>query len=103
MPHGATATSPPVCFGLLTPGIKMFASGPGTLHVQVIARGFLGGLSVLDGGTVTVGPGWSPTIDFGTLLSQLNAPLGSKSIQIQLTAAGNVQVDDIYIDPFLSR
>ena len=103
IPNGATATSPSLCFGLLTPGIKMFASGPGTLHVQVIAHGLLGGLSVLDGGTVAVGPGWNPTTDFGTLLGQLNAPVGTKSIQIQLTATGNVQIDDIYIDPFLSR
>jgi hypothetical protein len=106
IPSGATATSPELCFGLLTPGIRFFAtapSGPATIHVQVIATGLLGGLSFLDGGTVTVGSGWAPTSVFSTLLSQLNVPVGTKSIQLRITSTGPVQIDDIYIDPFISH
>jgi len=103
IPNGGTATSPALCFGLLYPGIRMMASGSGTLHVQVVSHGLLGALSVLDGGTITVNGGWAPTQDFSTLLSQLNIPVGTKSIQIVLSATGTVQVDDVYIDPFLSR
>ena len=47
--------------------------------------------------------GWAPTQVFSTTLSQLNIPVGTKSIQIVLSTTGNVQVDDLYIDPFLSR
>jgi hypothetical protein len=103
IPNGGTATSPALCFGLLYPGIRMMTSGSGTLHVQVVAHGLLGALSALDGGTVAVNGGWAPTQVLSTTLSQLNIPVGTKSIQIVLSATGNVQVDDLYIDPFMSR
>jgi hypothetical protein len=103
IPNAGTATSPALCFGLLNPGIRMMVAGSGTLHVQILAHGLLGPLAVLDGGTFTVNGDWAPTPVFSTLLSQLNVPVGTKSIQIVLSATGNVQVDDIYIDPFCSR
>lgn len=106
IPGGASATSPSLCFGLLYPGVRFFAmspSGTATIHVRVIATGLLGALSVLDGGTATVGPNWSPTPTFATTLSQLDIPVGTKSIQLQITATGAVQIDDIYIDPFVSH
>jgi hypothetical protein len=107
LPNGATATSGQLCFGLLNPGIRFFAmspSGSGTVHVQVIANGLLGSLAVLDGGNVSVGKTWAPTAKLGTTLSQLNSLVGAKSISIKLTAVnGSVEVDDLYIDPFLAR
>lgn len=106
IPAGGSVTSPSICFGLLNPGVRLFATGsggPATIHVQVVARGLLGALSVLDGGTVTVGTTWAPTPVLSTTLSQLNVPVGSKSIQLVITATGNVQIDDVYIDPFCSR
>jgi hypothetical protein len=69
----------------------------------VIATGLLGVLSVLDGGTATVGTSWAPTPVFSTTFSQLNVPVGTKTIQLQITSTGNVQIDDIYIDPFVSH
>ena len=104
LPSGAVAASPWVCFGSNTPGIRFLAMSPtgsGTVHVRVIARGLLGVVSILDGGTVQVGSSWAPTTDFGTTFSQLNtALLGANAIQIVITASGNVQLDDLYIDPF---
>ena len=46
---------------------------------------------------------WAPTPVFRTTLSQLNVPVGTKSIQIRISTTGSVRVDDIYIDPFQSR
>ncbi len=103
IPSGGTATSPPICFGLLDPGIRMVATGSGTVSVRVIATGLLGSLSVLDGGTATVSSTWAPTPVFATTFSQLNIPVGAKSIQIRISATGSVRIDDIYIDPFESR
>jgi hypothetical protein len=104
---GSSATSAPVCFGLLNPGLRFFAmspSGSGVVHVQLIANGLLGPLAILDGGNVAVGKAWAPTAKLGTTLSQLNTLLGTKSIAIRLTAvSGTVEVDDLYIDPFLAR
>ena len=107
LPTGATATSGQICFGLLNPGIRLFAMSPtgsGTVRVQVIAYGLLGALSTLDGGTVSAGKTWAPSPKLGTTLSQLNTVLGAKSVAIRLTAvSGSVEVDDLYIDPFLHR
>ncbi|HUK45068.1 MAG TPA: hypothetical protein VLV28_07220, partial [Gaiellaceae bacterium] len=107
LPAGASATASNVCFGLLNPGIRFFAAGvggPATLHVEIVTRSLLGLLSVLDGGTVTVAPGWAPTPVFSTAGSQLAMLAGAKTIQLRIsTVSGNAQIDDVYVDPFCSR
>ena len=106
VPSGSSATSPAICFGLLNPGVRFFAtstSGQASVHVQLIARGLLGILSVLDGGSAPVGPAWAPTPVFSTTFSQLDVPVGTKTIQLVITTTGNVQIDDLYIDPFTSH
>jgi len=106
IPAGGTATSGEICFGVLNPGFRFFATstgGPATVHVQLIARGVLGALTVLDGGTANVGTTWAPTPVFSTLVSQLNVLGGSKSVELKITTTGNVQIDDVYNDPFCSR
>ena len=68
------------------------------------SRSLLGVLSVLDGGTFTVGQGWSPSPKTSTLFSALAAPLGSKSMTLQFTVEhGTAQIDDLFVDPFLSK
>jgi hypothetical protein len=106
LPNRAVATSPTICFGTLTPGVKFVArspSGNGKVRVQIRTRGLLGLLSVIDGGKIQLGKDWAPTPVMGTLGSQLSMLLNSKSIQIVFTAEGDVQFDDIYVDPFLQK
>jgi len=106
LPSGSSATSSALCFGLLDPGLRFVAtapSGPATLHVQLVANGLLGVLGVIDGGTIQVGSSWAPTAVFSTLGSQLSVPLGTKTVQVVLTSSGDVQVDDLYIDPWLIK
>lgn len=103
MPSGSRATSPSACFGTLNPGARFMArslSGSGSIHVRLMTRSLLGVLSVLDGGNVPVGSKWGAVDKVGTLWSQLAVLAGTKSVQIELTANGDVQVDDLYIDPF---
>jgi hypothetical protein len=82
----------------------MSPNGSGVVHVQFIANGLLGALAVFDGGNVAAGKAWAPSAKLGTTLSQLSTLVGAKSITVKLTAvSGSVEVDDLYIDPFLAR
>ena len=106
VPTGGSA-SINVCYGLTYPSVRFLVAGNGgaaTVHVRVIARGVLGVLSVLDGGTFTAANGWQPSPKLSTLLSALGAPLGAKSVQLQFTVeSGTANFDDLFVDPFLSK
>ena len=96
-----------VCYGLTYPGVRFFVAGqdgPATVHVRVVSRSLLGILSVLDGGTFTAGQSWAPSPKLSTLFSALASPLGSKTMQLQFTVEnGTAQIDDLFVDPFLSK
>jgi hypothetical protein len=106
IPKGGSA-SVNVCYGLTYPAVRFFVAGqdgPATVHVRVVSRSLLGLLSILDGGTFTTGQAWAPSPKMSTLFSALAAPLGSKTMQLQFTVeSGTVQIDDLFIDPFLTR
>jgi hypothetical protein len=93
------------CYGVFFPAIRFTATGvdgPATIHVRVIAHSLLGALTVLDGGTFTVGDGWQPSPKLSTLLAALAAPVGTKSMTLQVSVdSGTAQIDDLYIDPLL--
>lgn len=102
--HGSASTN--LCYGLLYPNLRFFvrsANGaPATVHVRIVARSLLGILSVLDGGTFTVSGGWQPSPRLSTLLSALAAPLGTKSLTLQISVdSGTAQIDDLYVDPLV--
>lgn len=96
-----------VCYGLTYPGARFFVSGvngDATIHVRVVAKSLLGLLSILDGGTFTASQGWAPSPKISTLFSALAAPLGTKSMQLQISVvSGTAQIDDLYVDPFLAK
>ena len=97
----------PFCVGLARPTMRFFVSNTGsrssTLRVHVVFRSLLGVLGILDGGTVSAGQAWQPS---QTMLSTLNAPLGSTSTQFVFTpgdSTGNWRIDDVYSDPWLNK
>ena len=96
-----------VCYGLTYPAIRFVAAGdggPAVIHVRVISHSLLGVLSTLDGGTFAVGPGWDPSPKLSTLLSAIAAPLGTKSMTLQISVdSGTAQIDDLFVDPWVSR
>ena len=66
-------------------------------------RSLLGILGILDGGTVSSGSAWQPS---PVLLSTLNAPLGSNSVQFTFVPSdttGSWRIDDVYVDPWVDR
>jgi hypothetical protein len=116
LPSGSTATSPTVCLGTKQLYIRMFVKDLGGtdsgLRVRVLWYGLLNQL--LGSSDFAVFPGggdWAPSDQVrsgGGLLTPLPvvALLSSTSARIQITPLGagsRWQVDDLYIDPYISR
>jgi hypothetical protein len=106
IPKGGSA-SINVCYGVSYPAVRFFVAGqhgPARVHVRVVTRSLLGLLSVLDGGTFTADEGWNPSPKTSTLLSSLASLVGTKTMQLQFTVeSGTAQIDDLFVDPFLSK
>lgn len=106
LPAGGSATTPPFCVGLTRPTIRLFVVNGGSsasrLRVKVVFRGLLGILGILDGGTISAGPGWNPS---PVMLATLNAPLGTKAAQFLFTptdSSGSWRIDDLFVDPWVN-
>ncbi len=102
LPAGATATSAPMCIGLLSSKMRFVVGGAsgGNVKVQVIYNGLLSSvLGIFDGGSVTSNGTWQPSPEISMLGGVL--PLLTQSVQFRLVAtAGTPQVDDVYLDPW---
>lgn len=101
---GGSATSPAMCISLLSGKMRFVAKGAtGTkVKVQIIYRGLLSSvLGILDGGTYSVGSGWTPSPQVGMLGGTL--PLLTASVSFRFTAVnGSASIDDVYLDPMKS-
>jgi len=116
LPSGSTATSPNVCLGTQQLYIRMFVKDKGGsdsgLRVRVLWYGLLNQLlGYSDFAVFPSGGDWAPSDQVqstGGLLTPLPvvALLSSTSARIQITPLGSGsrwQVDDVYIDPYISR
>jgi hypothetical protein len=116
MPAGSTATTSPMCISLFSGKMRFFTANAGSpssrLKVQVFYNGGLGGLlggvgrllGLSEFGYVTSGQAWQPSPAIGMLGGTL--PLLTSSVQFRFTApadGGSFRIDDVYLDPFLSR
>lgn len=97
LPAGASAQSPATCVDAAYPTIRFFTAGIGLLAVSVV----YGNLTLPAGVAVATG-GWAPS-----LVSLTNAGLvaaiadGSAQVSVRVTAlAGDVRVDDVFLDPW---
>jgi hypothetical protein len=108
LPAGSTATSPPICMSLDTPGFRLVArnSGDPSSGLKVEATyALLGLVRTKTVSTVYGSPNWAPSQQMSTVLS-LSTIVGTvipSAIQIRVTplgSGGQWQVDDVYIDPF---
>ncbi len=108
LPRGSSATSPPVCMVLGQPKMRLFAvapNGTGSLRVEVLNRGLLGVLSVIDGGVVSAGSSWQPSPALSLLGTNLSAPLFPTWVHLRFRPVGDapVTIDDVYVDPWVIR
>jgi hypothetical protein len=105
LPAGATATTPPVCVGLLHPTLRFFAAGArgARLRVEVLYRTLAGPASHV---VATLPPRsrFAPTLPLPFLANVvgLTALEGATTeVRFRLTAlGGGVRVDDVYVDPW---
>jgi hypothetical protein len=105
LPAGGSATSPPVCVGLLHPTLRFFAAGPARsrLQVEVVYRTLLGPASH----TVAVLPArsrWAPTLPLPFLANAVGLTAlegATTTVQLRFTATGGGwRIDDVYVDPW---
>jgi hypothetical protein len=97
LPTGASAQSPPTCVDAAYPTIRLFASGTGTMAVGVVYDGVY-----LPAGVAVVLGRWQPTPLMLTS-SALPAAVAGGTTDVSLvltTLAGNLRVDDVFIDPW---
>lgn len=113
LPSGSIATSPVVCLGSKELFVRMFAADAGGtdsgLRVRIYWYGLLNSLlGVSNFTTFAPGTKWAPTskVDSNGGIVPLLPLLGSTSARIELTPLGSGsrwQLDDLYIDPYISR
>jgi hypothetical protein len=104
---GASATTPPVCVGLLHPTLRFFAtggSGRSWLRVEVFYRTLAGPASHV---VAFLPPHarWAPTLPLPFLANALGLTAlegTTTTVQFRFTATGGApwQVDDVYVDPW---
>lgn len=106
LPAGSSAVSACTTAPMITSIVRFFVKNTGdpngSLHVQIIVNGGKNG--TLDGGTITATNSWAATSPI--VLPWANPLKGAVQLQVELTPVGanaSFEVDDVYIDPFLSR
>jgi hypothetical protein len=114
LPAGSSATSPPMCVGLLLPIVRFVSTGGGLLtYLQVEAlyedaSGRQRSLVLLPGALPT--RSWQPTLPMLQLAGLLNTlTLNGVTTEMSfrftprgLFGGGNWKIDDVYVDPWKS-
>lgn len=113
LPERSSATSPPMCVGLLLPIVRFAASGGeflGLLKVEVLYTNVFGGRSSIEllPGALPTGSRWAPTlplIQLGGLINAATLNGLTTDVQFRFTprgvfGGGNWLVDSVYVDPW---
>lgn len=113
LPSGSSATSPPMCMGLVLPVVRFFSSGGALLsYLQVDAlytdaSGRQRSVTLLPAALPS--KSWTPTLPMLQLSGTLNAlTLNGLTTEISLRftprggllGSGTWRVDDVYVDPW---
>jgi hypothetical protein len=105
LPAGATATSVPICLGILDPTLRLVgqSSDGSPLHVDVYASGVLGLVKLPDSANIGLSTSWDASstqvLTLQNILALTN--LGTTSIVLKFSSTGSAtdQIDDVYLDP----
>ena len=106
LPAGSSATTPPLCVGILHPTLRFFARNTGAalsvLKVEVLFEDALGRVWSLPIGAILGGSSWRPTLPtlvVANLLPLLPGQNTAVAFRFTTVGAGTWQVDDVYVDP----
>jgi hypothetical protein len=108
LPAGATATSPPVCIDIAHPTLRLFERTQG-LALVLIQEIYQTQLGTIDDpiGALSMSPGWEPTSVISTdpaLSAALSGDGGTAQVSFRFTTlVGAAQIDDVFLDPRMSR
>jgi hypothetical protein len=108
LPAGASAESPATCVNAAYPTFRLFARNSGllsTLLAQVVYNDPILGRVGLPVGTIALGTSWKPTLPMLTT-SAIQAVLKNGEAQVSLrfsSLTGSTTIDDVFVDPRLSR
>jgi hypothetical protein len=97
LPAGATAQSPATCVDAAYPTVRMFVAGTGAVAVSVVY-----GDTVIPAGVAVAAGGWSPSpVSLTSAALVALTSDGSAQVSLRLTTlAGDVRVDDVFVDPW---
>jgi hypothetical protein len=103
VPAGSSATSPWMCFSVGNWHLRFVGRGTGLVRVTVRVKGLFGVISILDGGAILMNGTWNPSPRVSLLLTNIGGLLKANSISLRLTTIiGTAQIDDVYVDPWVS-
>ena len=113
LPERSSATSPPMCVGLVLPIVRFAATGGellGSLKVEVLYPNVFGGRSSIEllPGAQPSGSRWAPTLpllQLGGLVNALTLNGLTTDVQFRFTprgllGGGNWRIDSVYVDPW---
>jgi len=112
LPADSSATTPPVCVGLLTPTLRFVAANGGSLlaplRVEAIVLGPSGPVATVPLLPVVGSSAWMPTLPLPILVDLTQLPVvtdGTLEVAFRFTAAAGSawRIDDTYVDPYQGR
>jgi hypothetical protein len=97
LPAGASAQSPATCVDAAYPTLRLFVSGTGLLAATIVY-----GKATLPAGVAVATGRWAPSLVMLTSSALVAATSdGSAQVSVRLTTlAGDVRVDDVFVDPW---
>jgi len=105
IPAGGSATSVPICLGILDPTVRLVgeSSDGSPVHVDIYASGVLGLVKLPDSADIDLSSSWNASsvqvLTLQNLLALTNLGTTSIVLRFSTTGSASVRMDDVFVDP----